>query len=197
MPLLTLNRLQRAMGFMNTMVVEDQSAPVPGTEGVTNDRVGMNMWGPWASWYIMADVEFAWDVAPIRWAQKKLCLPGAVLSPLSRVSEHQDEVRQFMEFFLSPDTQYQRAADWAWFPSGNGRYRNGRLYGSRCAGAHSGPKAIRDRFGCQWPRPLRASRRSRLQNIYDQELSLVFAGEKTMDDALAAIHEGWQDILEG
>lgn len=38
---------------------------------------------------------------------------------------------------------------------------------------------------------------ARLQNIYDQELSLVFAGEKTMEDTLAAIQEGWRDILEG
>jgi len=38
--------VQRAMDFMNTMVVVDESAPLPGTEGVTTDRIGMNMWGP-------------------------------------------------------------------------------------------------------------------------------------------------------
>ncbi len=38
--------VQRAMGLLNALLDEGQSAPLPGTEGVTNDRVGMNMWGP-------------------------------------------------------------------------------------------------------------------------------------------------------
>ena len=36
---------------------------------------------------------------------------------------------------------------------------------------------------------------ARLQNIYDQELSLVTSAMKTIEDALATIQEGWQEIL--
>lgn len=38
--------------------------------------------------------------------------------------------------------------------------------------------------------------KARLQNIYNQELSLVYAGEQSLDDALAAIQAGWQEILD-
>ena len=37
---------------------------------------------------------------------------------------------------------------------------------------------------------------ARLQNIYNQELSLVTSGDQTMAEALATIQEAWQEILD-
>ena len=189
--------VQRAMGVMNTMVVEDKSAPVPGTEGVTNDRIGMNMWGPWASWYIMRDVEFDWDVVPIPVGTEEVVLAWGSTLGAFKSSEHQDEVRQFMEFFLSPATQFQRAADWAWFPPGAAATEmEGFMEVDVLALTADQKQFVIDKVA-NGRAPFVHREEARLQNIYDQELSLVFAGEKTMDDALAAIQEGWQDILMG
>ncbi len=189
--------VQRAMGFLNTMVVEDQSAPLPGTEGVTNDRVGMNMWGPWASWYIMADVEFGWGVAPIPMGTEEVVLAWGSTIAAFKSSEHQDEVRQFMDFFLSPDTQYQRAADWAWFPPGMAATEMEGFMEVDVLALTADQKQFVIDSVANGRAPFVHREEARLQNIYDQELSLVFAGEQTMEDALAAIQEGWQEILEG
>lgn len=189
--------VQRAMGFVNTLVVEDQSTPVPSTEGVTNDRIGMNMWGPWASWYIMRDVEFDWDVVPIPMGTEEVVLAWGSTLAAFKSSEHQDEVRQFMEFFLSPDTQYQRSVDWAWFPPGAAATEiEGFMEVDVLAMTADQKQFVIDSVA-NGRAPFVHREEARLQNIYDQELSLVFAGEKTMDDALAAIQDGWQDILMG
>ncbi len=82
--------VQRAMDFFNTLLVEDESAPIPGTEGITTDRVAMNMWGPWASWYIMAEVEFDWDVVPIPMGTEEVVLAWGSTIAAFASSEHQD-----------------------------------------------------------------------------------------------------------
>ena len=152
--------VQRAMGLLNALLVEDQSAPLPGTEGVTNDRVGMNMWGPWGSWYILSDVEFEWDVVPIPIGTEEAVLAwGSTLAAFAS-SENQDAVRQFMDFFAAPEKQFVIDA-----------VANGRA-------------------------PFVHREEARLQNIYNQELSLVTSGDQTMAETLATIQEAWQEILD-
>ena len=188
--------VQRTMDFLNTMLVVDESAPLPGTEGVTNDRIGMNMWGPWASWYIMRDVEFDWDVVPIPMGTEEVVLAWGSTLGAFKSSEHQDEVRQFMDFFLAPETQFQRAADWAWFPPGAAATEMEGFMEVDVLALTADQKQFVIESVANGRAPFVHREEARLQNIYDQELSLVFAGDRTMDGALAAIQEGWQDILD-
>ena len=171
-------------------------APIPGTEGVTNDRIGMNMWGPWASWYIMADVDFAWDVAPIPMGAEEVVLAWGSTIAAIQSSEHQDEARQFMEFFLSTEKQFERAADWAWFPPGMAATEMEGFMDVDVLKLNADQKQFVIDSVANGRAPFVHREEARLQNIYDQELSLVFVGEKSMEDALAAIQEGWQEILE-
>ena len=189
--------VQRAMAFLNTLLVEDESAPLPGTEGVTTDRVAMNMWGPWASWYIMADVEFDWDVVPIPVGTEEVVLAWGSTLAAFKSSDNQDAVRQFMDFFLSPETQFQRAADWAWFPPGQAATETEGFMEEDVLALSADQKQFVIDSVASGRAPFVHREEARLQNIYDQELSLVTSGMQSMDDALAAIQEGWQEILEG
>ena len=189
--------VQRAMAFLNTLLVEDESAPLPGTEGVTTDRVAMNMWGPWASWYIMADVEFDWDVVPIPVGTEEVVLAWGSTLGAFKSSPHQDEVRQFMDFFLSPATQFQRAADWAWFPPGMAATETEGFMEEEVLALSADQKQFVIDSVANGRAPFVHREEARLQNIYDQELSLVTSGMQTMEETLAAIQDGWQEILDG
>ncbi len=189
--------VQRAMAFLNTLLVEDQSAPLPGTEGITTDRVAMNMWGPWGSWYIMADVEFDWDVVPIPVGTEEVVLAWGSTLAAFKGSDNQDAVRQFMDFFLSPATQFQRASDWAWFPPGQAATETEGFMEEDVLALSAEQKQFVIDSVASGRAPFVHREEARLQNIYDQELSLVTSGVQSMAEALAAIQEGWQEILEG
>ena len=175
--------VQRAMAFLNTLLVEDESAPLPGTEGVTTDRVAMNMWGPWASWYIMADVEFDWDVVPIPVGTEEVVLAwGSTLAA----------------FKSSPTIKMPFASSWI---SSSHRRRNSSALltglGSRPGMAATETEGFMEEdvlalsadqkqfvidSVANGRAPFVHREEARLQNIYDQELSLVTSGMQSMDD---------------
>ena len=187
--------VKRAMGVVNALLVEDQSAPLPGTEGVTNDRVGMNMWGPWGSWYILRDVEFDWDVVPVPAGTEEVVLAWGSTLAAFKSSDNQDAVRQFMDFFLSPATQFQRASDWAWFPPGMAATETEGFMEEEVLALSAEQKQFVIDSVANGRAPFVHREEARLQNIYTQELSLVTSGDQTMEEALASIQEAWQEIL--
>ncbi len=101
-----------------------------------------------------------------------------------------------MEFFLAPETQYQRSADWAWFPPGMAATEMEGFMEVDVLALTAEQKQFVIDSVANGRAPFVHREEARLQNIYDQELSLVTSGMQTMDEALAAIQEGWQDILE-
>ena len=143
----------------------------------------------------MADVEFDWDVAPIPMGTEEVVLAWGSTLAAFKSSEHQDEVRQFMDFFLSSETQFQRASDWAWFPPGMAATETEGFMEEDVLALTAEQKQFVIESVANGRAPFVHREEVRLQNIYDQELSLVYAGEQTMDEALAAIQEAWQEIL--
>ena len=189
--------VQRALGLLAAMMVEDESTVLPGAEGVTIDRVAMSIYGPWGSWYIFTDVDFEWDVAPVPAGTEEAVLAWGSTWAAFTSSDHQDEVRQFMDFFLAPDKQFQRATDWAWFPPGVAATEIEGFMAKEVLGLTAEQKQFVIDSTANGRAPFVHREEARLQNIYDQELSLVTSGMKTIDEALATIQEGWQEILQG
>ena len=193
--MMTSEAVQRAMGFLNQAMVEDQSMVLPGTEGVNHDRIAMSIYGPWGSWYIFNDVEFDWDVVPVPVGTEEAVLAWGSTFASMAGSEHQAEVRQFLDFFLAPEKQFQRASDWAWFPPGMAATQLEGFDSKDILGLTAEQKQFVIESVANGRAPFVHREEARLQNIYNQELSLVTSGMQSMDEALAAIQEGWQEIL--
>ena len=187
--------VKQAMGFLNQAMVEDQSMVLPGTEGVNHDRIAMSIYGPWGSWYIFNEVEFDWDVVPVPVGTEEAVLAWGSTFAAIASSDHQAEVRQFLDFFVAPERQFQRAGDWAWFPPGMAATEMEGFEAKEILGLTAEQKQFVIESVANGRAPFVHREEARLQNIYNQELSLVTAGMQTMDEALAAIQEGWQEIL--
>ena len=193
--LMTSEPVQRAMGLLAGMMVEDESMVLPGAEGMTIDRYAMAMYGPWGSWYVYRDAEFDWDVAPVPMGTEESVLAwGSTIAALGS-SEHQAEIRQFLEFFLSPEKQYQRAQDWAWFPPGMAATEVEGFNAHEVLGLSEEQKQFVIDSVANGRAPFVHREEARLQNVYNQELSLVTAGLKAMPDALETIQAEWEEIL--
>ena len=187
--------VQRALGLLAAMMVEYESTVLPGAEGVTIDRVAMSIYGPWGSWYIFTDVEFEWDVVPVPVGTEEAVLAWGSTWAAFTNSDHQDEVRQLMDFFLAPDKQFQRAVDWAWFPPGAAATEIEGFMAKEVLGLTAEQKQFVIESTANGRAPFVHREEARLQNVYNQELSLVTSAMKTIEDALATIQEGWQEIL--
>ena len=96
-------------------------------------------------------------------------------------SDHQDEVRQFMDFFLAPDKQFQRATDWAWFPPGVAATEIEGFMAKEVLKLTAEQKQFVIDSTANGRAPFVHREEARLQNIYFQELSLVTSGLKTIE----------------
>lgn len=124
--------VQKTMALYNGLLMEDKSAPLPGSEGVSiaNGRIAMDIMGPWGAWYVMKDADFDWGVVPVPVGDKEAVLAWGSTLAMFNSSKNKEAVAKFMEFFEAPEQQFQRASDWAWFPPRQSRDRNGRIHGS-------------------------------------------------------------------
>lgn len=188
---------QQALSLIYGMTVEDGSAPQPGTEGVgmDNGRAGMAMYGPWGAWYIMNGVEYEWDVVPVpRGSEDSVLAWGSALG-MFQGTEHPEAVAQFMEFFLAPERQYQRAAEWAWFPSRQSvTEMDGFMDESVLALTAEQKQYIIDSTA-YGRAPFVHPDEAQLEDTYYQEVSLMSSGTQSLEDTLSNLQAEWADIL--
>jgi multiple sugar transport system substrate-binding protein len=188
---------RQALSLIYGMTVEDGSMPVSGTEGVgmDNGRAGMAIYGPWGAWYIMNGVDYEWDVAPVpRGTEDSVLAWGSALG-MFQSTEHPEAVAQFMEFFLSPERQYQRAADWAWFPSRQSVTEiEGFMDESVLALTAEQKQYIIDSTA-YGRAPFVHPDEAQLEDIYYQEVGLMSSGTQSLDDTLTNLQREWTDVL--
>ena len=94
-----------------------------------------------------------------------------------------------MDFFAVPERQFQRAGDWAWFPPGQAATAMDGFMEEDVLALTTEQKQFVIELLANGRAPFVHRKEARLQNIYNQEFSLVYAGEQTMEEALATIQE--------
>lgn len=190
--------VRKAMDVMNALYVTDKSAPAPGVQGVdmTNGRVAMGVYGPWAAYYFFKDAKFKWDaVKAPKGTQDAVLAWGSALG-ISESSKNKEAALKFVEFFLSPDNQFQRASDWAWFPPGKAATDKPGFLEDKVLNATTAQKKVVIDSVAFGQAPLVQKDEAKLSAVFDQEIGLVAGGSKTMDQAIKDIQSAWEAILQ-
>lgn len=188
----------QAMSFLNDLLVTDKSAPLPNTEGVgmDNGRIAMGTYGPWAAWYIFRDVQFKWDVVPVPRGDEEAVLAWGSVMGVFNSSRNKDAAIRFMEWFLSPEMQLQRAIDWAWFPPGRAATEMDGFMDQSVMNMEATQKQHVIDSVAHGRAPLVVKEQAKMDSVFADELSLVATGAKTMPEAIAAIKKSWDELLQ-
>lgn len=187
-----------AMYFLNDLLVTDKSAPLPGTEGAGMDtgRVAMGMMGPWAAWYVFREAKFPWDVVPIPKGNERVTLAWGSVMGIFAPSKNKEAAAKFVDFFLAPEMQYQRAADWAWFPPGKAATEQQGFMDKSVMNMEPGQKQFVIDSVASGRVPLVVKEQAKIDNIFSEELGLVASGGKSIDQAIADIKKSWDPLLQ-
>lgn len=187
---------RRAMELVGAMLT-DGSAMAPGTDvAVESGRVAMYVAGPWAARYIYGEVDFAWDAVPVPMGDERVVLAwGSTLATFA-TTEKADAVNAFYDFFLSPELQYQRADDWAWFPPGKSATTMDGFMDPSVMQLNEAQKQFVIESVAVGRSPIITVDQNKLYRVFDEQLSLVASGEKEIDQAITDIDAEWTAILE-
>ena len=94
-----------------------------------------------------------------------------------------------MDFLAALERQFQRAGDWAWFPPEQAATAMDGFMEEDVLALTAEQKQFVIESLANGRAPFVHREEARLQNIYNLEFSLVYAGEQTMEKALATIQE--------
>ena len=186
-----------AMELYNRLLVTDRSMPIADMEGVGMDtgRAAMGIYGPWAAWYIFRESDIDWDVVPSPRGTEDAILAWGSSLAIFNTSEHKEEAARLIEFMLSPENQYQRAADFAWFPPGQPATEMAGFMDEAVLGLNADQKQyILDSipFGRA---PFIHANQAELDAAMSQEISLLAAGSEDVEQAIANVTQRWNEIL--
>lgn len=190
--------VQKTMALYNGLLMEDQSAPLPGSEGVSisNGRIAMDIMGPWGAWYVMKDADFDWGVVPVPVGDEESVLAWGSTLAMFDASKNKEAAAKFMEFFDAPERQFQRAADWAWFPPGKAATEMEGFMDPSVLKLDPEQKQFVIDSVAYGRAPFVQEEEARLQDIFTEQMSLVTSGAISMDEGLVAIQAGWEEILK-
>ncbi|MDR0657261.1 MAG: sugar ABC transporter substrate-binding protein [Treponema sp.] len=181
-------------------LIRDGYAPVPGDGGgaFQEGHAAMHAGGhgPWYAHYSLADVDFKWDVAPMpRGDVKSTTGYGSSFGILSN-SKNQDEAFEFLDWFLSDEQQYIRAKQFAWFPPTSTVLNYPGFNDVSVLSMNAAQKALVLRESEFSRAPIVVARQNEINQILSRENSLVWNGEKSIDEALRILQQEINPLLK-
>jgi multiple sugar transport system substrate-binding protein len=188
--------VKRAYEFILSLIRAGY-APVPGDGGgFAEGHAAMNLGlGPWYAYYSLADVDFNWDIAPMpKGIQKVTTGYGSSFAVLSG-SRHIDEAFEFLTWFLSDEQQFIRAKQFSWFPPASTVLQYPGFDDVSVLGMTARQKALVLSEANFSRAPIVVSRQNEISQIMTRENSLVWAGEKSIDDALRTMEREIAPLL--
>jgi multiple sugar transport system substrate-binding protein len=172
-------------------------APIPGEGGgLADGRAAMSLGnGPWYAHYVLADVDFNWDVAPLpRDARKATTGYGSSFAVLAR-SPHVAEAFDFITWFLSDEQQFIRAKQFSWFPPASTVMNFPGFQDVSVLAMNARQKALVLSEAEYSRAPIVVARQSEITQIMNRENTLVWIGEKSIDDALRTMDQEIAPLL--
>jgi multiple sugar transport system substrate-binding protein len=173
-------------------------APVPGEGGgFAEGHAAMSLGtGPWYAHYVLADVDFNWDVAPMpKGIRKATTGYGSSFAILSG-SRHVDETFEFIAWFLSDEQQFIRAKQFSWFPPASTVLKYPGFDDVSVLAMTAKQKALVLSEADFSRAPIVVPKQNEIAQIMNRENSLVWAGEKSIDDALKTMEREITPLLK-
>ena len=151
--------------------------------------------GPWYAHYVLEEVDFNWDVAPHpKGAFKSTTGSGSSFAVL-KSSKYVDEAFDFLDWFLNDEQQFIRAKQFAWFPPASTVLQYPGFYDVSVLGMTAAQKALVLSEAEYSRAAVVVARQNEISQIITRENSLIFTGEKSIDDGLATLEREITPLL--
>jgi multiple sugar transport system substrate-binding protein len=186
-----------AVELFDQMLRVDQSTPAPGTENaqIGNGQIAMGIYGPWAAYYYLNGVDFAWDVTTLPQGDQSATFGwGSVLVVFSD-SENKASALAFVENFLSEELQTQRAVDWAWTPPSISLLEDPAFGESDALAMTAEQKLVVAAALENAVPPVILQDQPRGEQVLQEVLSEMAAGSIDAEQAIQRLTEGWAPLI--
>jgi multiple sugar transport system substrate-binding protein len=165
--------------------------------GFNAGRAGMTLGsGPWYAFYMLNDAEFTWDVAAMPQHKHKATTAYGSSFGILKSSENIDAAFEFISWFLSDEQQFIRAKQFSWFPPSGTVLDFPGFDGEDVLNMNTVQKQLvmdETEYGRA---PLVVANQNEINQIITRENSLIWAGEKSVDDGLAAMEAEINPLLQ-
>jgi multiple sugar transport system substrate-binding protein len=173
-------------------------APVPGEDVAFNEgRAAMHLGdGPYYAHYLLADVDFAWDIAPLPQGVRKATTGFGSSFAVLAGSKRPKEAFDFIDWFLSDEQQFIRAKQFAWFPPASTVLKYPGFDDVSVLSLTAKQKALVLSETEYSRAPIVVAKQSEINQIMTRENSLVWTGEKSIDEALKTMEREIAPLLK-
>ena len=187
---------RKTIELWNRLVVEDQSAPGLGSDAsIVNGNIAMGVYGPWAAYYFLNDVDYDWGVTTLpQGSQPATWGWGSVLVAFEG-SEQKDCALRFMDNFMSQDLIEQRAADWAWTPPSQTLLSDPDFAASEALNMTAPQKEVLLGAIPTAKTPALVNEQVAVAQALDEQLSSLQAGSISVDEAVSNLNEAWTPLV--
>lgn len=177
--------------YLLNMVSTEGTAVSPSNEEplFQNGKVAMSLGaGPWFAHYEMANVDFNWGVTALPKGKEKATTCYGSTFAVFKGSKNIDASFDFIDWFLSDEQQLYRAEKFYWFPPAESCIdTEAFMTNDKIMGMTKEQKELvlaETAFG---KAPIVVEKQNEISQVMSAELSLMWAGERSMDEALGTI----------
>lgn len=171
-------------------MIQDGIVPAPGSEGVgfPQGRCAMNPGaGAWYAYYMLNEVDFNWDISPLPIGDQAATQAYGSTFAVLKNSKNIDAAVEFITWFLSDEQQFIRAAQFAWCPPARTVLEFPGFDDESVLCLNADQKQLMLAENINGRAPIVVSNQNEIRQIINREESLIWAGEKSIDDALATM----------
>lgn len=171
-------------------MINDGIVPAPGSEGVGFDAGRCAMMpdcGAWYAHYNLSAVDFNWDIVPLPVGDYAATAAYGSTFAVLKNSKNVDAAMEFLTWFLTDEQQFIRAKQFAWCPPAQTVLEYPGFEDATVLGMTADQKAMMLAENVNGRAPVVVSNQNEINQIISREESLIWAGEKSIDDALATM----------
>lgn len=188
---------RQAIELFDRMLRVDQSAPAPGSANATigNGQIAMGIYGPWASYYLLSDVDFNWDVTTLPQGDRSVTFGWGGVAVVFADSDNKASALAFIENLMSEELQTQRAEDWAWAPPSISLLESPRFGDSAALALTAEQKLVVAAALENAVAPVILQDHARANSILQGVFSEMAAGSIDAEEAITRLTEGWAPLI--
>lgn len=179
-------------------MIQEGIVPAPGSEGVGFDsgRCAMTpVNGAWYAHYNLSAVDFKWDIVPLPVGDYAATAAYGSTFAVLQGSENIDAAVEFITWFLSDEQQFIRAKQFAWCPPARTVLEFPGFAEESVLCMTQAQKEMMLAENVNGRAPVVVNNQNEIKQIIDREESLIWSGEKSIDDALATMEEEITPLL--
>ncbi len=195
----TINTPEAKKAYQFVMNMIDEGICVrPGSEGVglTSKRAAMSLGsGPWYAHYVLGEVEFAWGVAPLPHDKFNATTAYGSAFGILESSKNKEAAFEFITWLLSDEQQYIRAKAFSWFPPASTVVNVEGFNDVEVLNMTAEQKAMVLAEAAYGRAPVVVEKANEVAEIIRREETLIWANEKSIDDALKTMEEDINKLL--